>query len=79
MLDLDALGKGAVMKDRTNERTETDERIAENQTPAPRISVIKDTTHVDPATGLPEGMHDDDRSPLDPGALRDHRPGVKKK
>jgi hypothetical protein len=59
------------MKDRSNERTETEERIAENQTPAPRISIIKDTTNVDPVTGLPLGMHDDDRSPLDPGGPLD--------
>jgi hypothetical protein len=54
--------------DRSNERTETDERVAENQTPSPRAPLTRDdAVDVDPGTGLPRGMHDDDASPLDPG------------
>ena len=59
------------MDDRTNERTETDERVAENQTPAQRVAISKDPAQTDPATGLPIGMHDDDRSPLDRGGILD--------
>jgi hypothetical protein len=56
------------MEDRSNERTETDERVAENRTPAPRAPVTRDDdAPVDPGTGLPPGMHDDDASPLDRG------------
>ena len=54
------------MKDHTHEPTATEERIAEN-TPAPPIAPIPTDLPTDPATGLPEGMHDDDRSPLDFG------------
>jgi hypothetical protein len=54
--------------DRSNERTETDERVAENQVPAQRAPVTRDDSgDTDPATGLPRGMHDDDASPLDRG------------
>ncbi len=54
--------------DRPSDRTETDERVAENRTPAPRAPLTRDdATDTDPATGLPRGMHDDDASPLDPG------------
>ncbi len=54
--------------DRSTERTETDERVAENREPAPRAPVTRDDdTAVDPSTGLPPGMHDDDASPLDRG------------
>jgi hypothetical protein len=54
--------------DRSNERTETDERVAENRAPAQRAPVTRDDrTDIDPATGLPRGMHDDDASPLDRG------------
>ncbi|HEV2644014.1 MAG TPA: hypothetical protein VGT98_14985 [Candidatus Elarobacter sp.] len=54
--------------DRSNERTETDERVAENRTPAQRAPVSRDDdAAVDPSTGLPPGTHDDDRSPLDRG------------
>ena len=53
------------MDDRSNEPTETDERVAENQSPAPIASWTHD--EVDPSTGLPRGQHDDDSSPLDPG------------
>lgn len=61
------------MNDRSNgDRTETEERVAENSTPAPRVAPAHDPdTPVDPATGLRVGMHDDDRSPLDPGMPRD--------
>lgn len=62
---------GRMDQDRSgNERTETDDRVAENQTPAPITTVFDDEDsddEVDPATGLPRGMHDDDASPLDPG------------
>lgn len=63
------MGTLLVMEDnRSNERTETDERVAENQTAAPRAPITRDdSTDTDPATGLPRGMHDDDASPLDPG------------
>ncbi len=56
------------MEDRSNERTETDERVAENQMPAPRAPVSRDDdAPVDPGTGMPPGMHGDDASPLDRG------------
>ena len=58
--------------DRSNERTETDERVAENRAPAERAPVTRDdSTDTDPATGLPRGMHDNDASPLDRGELLD--------
>ena len=54
--------------DRSNEPTETDERVAENRTPAQRAPLTRDdSTDTDPASGLPRGMHDNDASPLDPG------------
>jgi hypothetical protein len=54
--------------DRSNERTETDERVAENRTPAERAPLTRDDrADTDPATGLPRGTHGDDASPLDPG------------
>ncbi len=56
------------MHDRSNEPTATDERVAENATPSPVAPVTReDDDDVDPATGLPRGMHDDDASPLDRG------------
>jgi hypothetical protein len=61
-------GKGTFMDEQrsASERTETDERVAENQAAAPIASVTRDPdSDVDPATGLPRGMHDDDSSPLD--------------
>ena len=54
-------------EDRSSERTETEERVAENRTPSERVPVTRKSGDTDPATGLPPGMHDDDRSPLDPG------------
>ena len=62
--------------DSSNQHTETDERVAENRTPSPRRAV-GEAAEADPATGLPKGMHDDDRSPLDPGGPLDPF-GVKK-
>ena len=61
------------MNDRSNtERTETDERVAENAAPSPVAPVTREEgSDVDPATGLPRGMHDDDRSPLDKAGLND--------
>ena len=54
--------------DRSSERTETDDRVAENQSPSKRASVTRDDrADIDPATGMPRGMHDDDASPLDRG------------
>ncbi|MDP9105748.1 MAG: hypothetical protein M3N49_07425 [Candidatus Eremiobacteraeota bacterium] len=54
--------------DRSNERTETDDRVDENRTPARRAPVSRDEdAAVDPGTGMPPGMHDDDASPLDRG------------
>jgi hypothetical protein len=66
-------GKPRIMEDdRSGERTETDERVAENRAPAPVASVTRDDDpSVDPATGLPRGMHDDDASPLDRGESLD--------
>ena len=56
------------MDDRTNERTETDERVAENRAGVPIAPVTRhDDADIDPSTGLPRGMHDDDASPLDRG------------
>ena len=55
-------------EDASNERTETDERVAENRTPSPIAPVTRNADDpVDPGTGLPPGMHDDDASPLDRG------------
>jgi hypothetical protein len=54
-----------------NERTETDDRAAENATPTPRAPVTRKPGTTDPATGLPPGMHTDDRSPLDRGMVFD--------
>ena len=54
--------------DRSNERTETEERVSENRTPAQRAPVTRDeSADIDPATGLPRGTHGDDASPLDRG------------
>ncbi len=66
-------GKGLGMEDdRSNERTETDERVAENLMPAERVPVTRDDTGAtDPSTGLPRGTHDDDGSPLDRGKQLD--------
>jgi hypothetical protein len=54
--------------DRSGERSETEERVAENRTPSERAPLTRDDSpETDPATGLPRGMHDDDASPLDRG------------
>ena len=45
-----------------NERTETEERVAENATPSPVVAVTDDPAAADPASG-----DHDDRSPLDAG------------
>ncbi|MDB5071757.1 MAG: hypothetical protein JWM87_2868 [Candidatus Eremiobacteraeota bacterium] len=58
-------------QDHSSERTETDERVAENRTPAPIASATRGDGDVDPSTGLPRGMHDDDSSPLDRGKVLD--------
>jgi hypothetical protein len=68
LLAIRSYGKVRLMdQNRISERTETDERVAENRTPAPIASVTRDDAGVDPSTGLPPGMHDDDASPLDRG------------
>jgi len=54
--------------DRSNERTETEDRVAENQLPSERAPVTRDDrADIDPATGMPRGTHEDDASPLDRG------------
>lgn len=55
------------------QRTETDERVAENQTDAYVAPVSRDPNDdtIDPSTGLPRGAHDDDASPLDRGKIMD--------
>ena len=71
-VDRGGAGKKTCMnEDRSSERTETDERVAENKTPSERVPVTRKPGDTDPATGLPPGMHDDDRSPLDPGGPLD--------
>jgi hypothetical protein len=55
--------------DRSSERSETEERVAENREASP-ISTW-DAENADPATGLPRGMHDDDASPVDRGKQLD--------
>lgn len=64
------------MNDPTKNRTETEERVAENATPSPRTPVTRREGDTDPATGMPPGMHDDDRSPLDPGMPLDPAGGA---
>lgn len=72
MLDSGRSGKGADMDDRSNEPTATEELVAENAGPAPVTPLTrKPDDEVDPATGLPPGMHDDDSSPLDRGKSLD--------
>jgi hypothetical protein len=69
-------GKDSRMnEDRSSERTETDDRVDENRAPAERVPLTRNT---DPDTGLPPGMHDDDRSPLDPGSTLDPTGGREK-
>ena len=46
------------------QRSATDERIAENQQPAPIAPATRDAKQTEPG-GLPPG-HSDGRSPLDP-------------
>jgi hypothetical protein len=58
-------------EDASNERTETDERVAENRAPSPIAPVTRNDEPVDPQTGMPSGMHDDDTSPLDRGKSLD--------
>jgi hypothetical protein len=58
---------GGMTDDQSQERTETDERVEENRTPAPVASVARDDSDVELGTGLPSGQHDDDASPLDRG------------
>jgi hypothetical protein len=53
--------------DGSEERTETDERVEENRTPAPVAPVSRDDADVEPGTGLTRGQHADDASPLDRG------------
>jgi len=63
-----ASGNAQAMNDRSNQRTETDERVAENQAGVSIAPVTRDDDPtVDPQTGMPRGMHDNDQSPLDRG------------
>lgn len=55
------------MTEDTNERTETDERVAENRAGVPIRTITGNVEDSDPSTGLPRGTHDDDSSPLDRG------------
>ena len=64
------------MNDPTKTRTETEERVAENATPSPRTPLTRNAGDTEPATGLPPGMHDDDRSPLDSGGPLDPTAGA---
>ena len=60
------------MDDRSNQRTETDERVAENRGGVPIAPVTRDdSADIDPGTGMPRGMHDNDESPLDRGQNQD--------
>lgn len=54
------------MEDRSNERTETDERVAENAAPSPRTTITGRLEDTDLDTGLPAGMHDTRKSPIAP-------------
>lgn len=55
----------AIMNDHSRtERTATDEKIEQNREPAPIAPVTRDETHAE-AGGLPPGVTDDLRSPLD--------------
>jgi hypothetical protein len=47
------------------DRTATDDRIAENRAPAPIAPASRDAAQTEPG-GLPPGMTDETRSPLDP-------------
>ncbi|MFN2460349.1 MAG: hypothetical protein ABR591_06650 [Candidatus Velthaea sp.] len=47
------------------EPSATDDRIAENRTPAPVAPATRDPQATEPS-GLPPGQSDDRRSPLDP-------------
>jgi hypothetical protein len=64
----------------SSERTQTDERVAENQTPAPIASLTRDAGDVEPATGLPRGQHDRRCQPARSGRparpVRRQTPGV---
>ena len=53
------------MRDRSNEPSATDERVQENQTPSPHVSLTGHPEQDDPGTGLPLGTHRNDKSPLD--------------
>ena len=60
------------MNDRSKQRTETDERVAENQAGVSIAPLTRDdNADIDPQTGLPRGMHDNDQSPLDRGQNQD--------
>ncbi len=47
------------------ERTATDEKIEQNREPAPIAPATRDESQAEP-NGLPPGVTDDTRSPLDP-------------
>jgi hypothetical protein len=53
------------MDSQSTERSATDERIDANREPAPIAPATRDSNQTEPS-GLPPGITDDDRSPLDP-------------
>jgi hypothetical protein len=53
------------MDSSSTERTATDERIEANREPAPIAPATRDANQAEPG-GLPPGVTDDERSPLDP-------------
>jgi hypothetical protein len=52
------------MDSQKNQPSATDDRIAENQFPAPVAPVTRDAAQTEPS-GLPPGHRDDRRSPID--------------
>jgi len=54
----------SMSEQRSHERTATDDRIAENLVPAPIAPATRDAAQTEP-DGLPPGLADDTRSPLD--------------
>lgn len=53
------------MEHRSDERTETDDRVAENAGEQPIVPATRDAAESGEG-GLPPGLHDDRRSPIDP-------------
>ncbi|GAC1593874.1 MAG: hypothetical protein NVS3B28_24160 [Candidatus Velthaea sp.] len=57
-----------------HEPSATDERIAENRHPAPVAPATRDADQSEPS-GLPPGVVDDDRTPLDPEFYNPNKKG----